>query len=547
MTKITRDVSITTENSKSTSGSATASSASLPENDHPIFHQPRARIRSGSLFIEGSDSFPSSEVKSYNVYIDDSKYSEILKGDTNSSSTDGKQVFEDARDDNFHQESHRDLEDSILDLVRRDPEVAAFPLPPPNSNERNRNSSNGSSAETNLNGHSSSGTISTSVLLNMGSAEKHAGTTRGDHMESSSMKSFEKLGTRPSSLFYPPPEGTAPYQGPRATVSGNKSTRQTQGTYSFPSMRYGVDLVSPVEGAVDVAKSRVPNSTLNGTFPDKAFIPHEFQIPKKAWNRIPANKSTSLKTPRNHSLLIDILKPFEAADLANDQRSSSAVLKNTVHSNGQYNPTNETSGTRMQDQRQKNTNEIDLEKIPNPQVPLGIAMDTMRSPNQLHEKEYESNIEAGLASGIGKGDNSIKQHQYKKIPQEIDRDQQLSFQMETMPIQRIDSSSIRSFDSRIYGFSEIYSIPRVITTLCICLFVPPLFFFFSINGNNGVSNYRLMRMIMNYEHRIGLLKGFEWDIDVQWFRTLCFVLGCIEMLAIFASIGIGFGVGITRE
>lgn len=52
---------------------------------------------------------------------------------------------------------------------------------------------------------------------------------------------------------------------------------------------------------------------------------------------------------------------------------------------------------------------------------------------------------------------------------------------------------------------------------------------------------------MNYEHRIGLLKGFEWDIDVQWFRTLCFVLGCIEMLAIFASIGIGFGVGIIRE
>ena len=546
MTKITGNASITTDSSTSTYGSATASSASLPENDPQSFHQPRARTRSGSLFIEGSDPSPSSEAKSYNVYIDDSKYSEILKRDTNSSSTDSKQVFEDARDNNFYEESHKVLENSILDLIRRDPEVATFPLPPPGSSERNRNSSNGSSAETNPNGHSSSGTISTSVLLNMGSAEKHTGTAREDHMESSSMRSSDKKGIR-SSIFCPRVEGTLPYQGPGDTVSSNKATSQVQDTYSFSSVRYDDDLVPSIEEAVEVAKNRVPNSRLNDDFSDKAFIPHEFQIPKKAWNRQSVNESPKIRTPRNHSLLIDILKPFEAADLANDQRSYPAVLKNTIHSSALYDSTIEYPRTRTQDQRQMDINEISSEKIPDPQVPLGIAMDTIGNPNLSYEKEYQSNVEAGLASGVDKGNDAIKEYQYQKIPQQIDQDWQSNCQMHTMPIQRIDSSSIRSYDSQIYGFSEIYSIPRVLITLCVCLFVPPLFFFFSVNGESGISNYRLMRMIINYEHRIGLLKGFEWDIDVRWFRTLCFVLGCMEMLVIFAAIGIGFGVGITRE
>ncbi|CAI4297746.1 CBM_collapsed_G0003460.mRNA.1.CDS.1 [Saccharomyces cerevisiae] len=140
----------------------------------------------------------------------------------------------------------------------------------------------------------------------MGSAEKHAGTTRGDHMGISFNEILRELGNQHLLLY-------------------------------------------------------------------SIHHPKELRLP--GTKRLP-----------NHSLLIDILKPFEAADLANDQRSSSAVLKNTVHSNGQYNPTNETSGTRMQDQRQKNTNEIDLEKIPNPQVPLGIAMDTMRRSKPTNTK-----------------------------------------------------------------------------------------------------------------------------------------------------------------
>ncbi|CAI4062203.1 Bud9p SKDI_07G2960 [Saccharomyces kudriavzevii IFO 1802] len=538
MSQISKNASTTTNNSTSTSGSAAVSSATLPESNSQSFDQPHRRRRSGSLFIERSHPSPSMEAESYNVYIDDSKYGELLKEDTNSSGTDGTQVFEDARDENFHEESHKVLEKSILDLVRRDPEAAGFPPPPPCPVGTHRNSSNGSSAETNPNGHSSSGTISTSVLLNMGSAEKHVEAPKGDYMESSSMKSFEKVKVRPSSSYYLPLEDTSPQQERRETISKVRNPNQVQGVYpSFSSMQYDDGFAPSIEEAIEAAKNRVSNDGSNDRFTDKVFIPHEFQIPKKAWNGRLVNRSPKLRTPRNHSLLTDILKPSEAIDHAN-----------TLTSNILHDPTKEGLISQIQDRRQRENNQPVLNPVHSPQSAFDIAMDAVDSQNRLYEREYVNNTDSHLVlEEIGRGNHGTKQYKYQKNPKKGDEEGISTFYMHTMPIQRIDSSSVYSFDSQTHGFSEIYSISRIITTLCICLLVPPLFFFFSVNGDSGISNYRLMRIIMNYEHKIGLLKGFEWDIDVRWFRTLCLVLGCIELLFIFTGIGVGFGVGMTRK
>ncbi|EJS43644.1 bud9p [Saccharomyces arboricola H-6] len=549
MSGISRNTSIATNNSSSTSESATISSASLSDNVIQRFIQPRTKIRSSSLFIEGSHPSSSSEAKSYNVYIDDSKYGDILEGDKESSSTGSKQVFEDAKDDNFHDESHRVLEKSILNLVRRGSEPTEFPLPPPCSNERNRNSSHGSSAGTNPNGHSSSGTISTSVLLNIGSTEKHVETTKGDYMESSSVKSPEKARKRPSSSYYPPLEDISTYQEPRGALSKSRAAGHVNDEFhSSSSIQYDDRLVSSIEKAVRATNNRASNYGPNSDLTDQVFIPHEFQIPKKTWNRPLTNTSPKPKTPRNHSLLIDILKPSETVAPAGPVRTSYKMFNNTLHSNAWQEITKESFQSRSQDEVQKEVGRLTSKQIPNNQAPFGIAMSTTRSPKSPHEKVYSNNINSHLGSeGVGQRNDNTRPFQYENIPKEIDQEWQSSFQMHTIPIQRIDSSSVHSFDSQTYRFSEVYSVPRVIVALCVCLLIPPLFFFFSFSGNNGISNYRLMRMIMNYEHRIGLLKGFEWDIDVQWFRTLCLVLGCIELLIIFAGIGIGFGVGITRE
>lgn len=120
--------------------------------------------------------------------------------------------------------------------------------------------------------------------------------------------------------------------------------------------------------------------------------------------------------------------------------------------------------------------------------------------------------------------------------------------IQSIPVQHIDSSSIQSFDSQDYKFTDIYSIARITALIAFCLVVPPLFFMIaSGEPGGGVSNYRLMRLIMNSKHRIGVMKGFVWDVDVGWFRYLCLSLGVFETLGILACIGCGIGIGRRRE
>lgn len=113
-------------------------------------------------------------------------------------------------------------------------------------------------------------------------------------------------------------------------------------------------------------------------------------------------------------------------------------------------------------------------------------------------------------------------------------------------------STVQSINSHDYAFSDLYSIKRIIIVMTLCFVSPPLFFLMGVGYKRAnyqrylVSDYKLMRMLMNPDYRQGLLKGFVWEVDLTWFRRLCLVLGTIEMLCAFAGIGIGFGVGLTR-
>ena len=115
------------------------------------------------------------------------------------------------------------------------------------------------------------------------------------------------------------------------------------------------------------------------------------------------------------------------------------------------------------------------------------------------------------------------------------------------PQQRLNNNSVESFDSQELKFKDIYSLQRVLLTIAVCIVCPAAFFMIGVGSRAGVNDYRLMRMILNREHRIGLLKGFIWDIRVNWFRHLCLVLGLFELMAIGVCIGVGFGVGLRNE
>ena len=116
-------------------------------------------------------------------------------------------------------------------------------------------------------------------------------------------------------------------------------------------------------------------------------------------------------------------------------------------------------------------------------------------------------------------------------------------------IQRVSSESIRSFDSTTHKFQDIFSVFNVIKLLLLGLIAPPFFFMVVFNESCGIPEYTLMRMLMNRKHRaLSLFEGKEfWDVDIRWFKKICLVCGLLELLLVFAAIGVGFGVGIGRS
>ncbi|CCH58630.1 hypothetical protein TBLA_0A08410 [Henningerozyma blattae CBS 6284] len=155
-----------------------------------------------------------------------------------------------------------------------------------------------------------------------------------------------------------------------------------------------------------------------------------------------------------------------------------------------------------------------------------------RSSKRKSKRKSRTNIPVNLNNELNSAMFAVGDHD------DLERD--------GMRIQHIESNSLTSFDSHPNLFFDIYSIKRLFFLILICLVIPPIFFIIGIGKKGGITDYRLMKMIMNEEHRIGLFQGFIWDVDINWLRKLCLVMGMIETIVILGCIGIGFGVGLTR-
>ncbi|SCU90572.1 LANO_0D09230g1_1 [Lachancea nothofagi CBS 11611] len=113
--------------------------------------------------------------------------------------------------------------------------------------------------------------------------------------------------------------------------------------------------------------------------------------------------------------------------------------------------------------------------------------------------------------------------------------------------QYIDSSSISSRGSQLGKFRDIFSLSRIAMVLLLCMLVPPLYFIIGWGSGTCMSDKKLMKMIMNKEHREGILAGFVWDVNLRWFRNMCLLLGLLEVLIILACVGVGIGVGLSKS
>lgn len=73
----------------------------------------------------------------------------------------------------------------------------------------------------------------------------------------------------------------------------------------------------------------------------------------------------------------------------------------------------------------------------------------MRGQDSLYQEEYSSNADDySVSKEIGKGNEDATEYAYKIIGKGADQEWQSPFKMHTIPIQRIDTSSIQSVLSR---------------------------------------------------------------------------------------------------
>ncbi|SCU78895.1 LAME_0A06304g1_1 [Lachancea meyersii CBS 8951] len=138
-------------------------------------------------------------------------------------------------------------------------------------------------------------------------------------------------------------------------------------------------------------------------------------------------------------------------------------------------------------------------------------------------------------------DDSLQQiYQYRDVMAVKDLEKEVFYE------KYIDTPSTSSNKSMEGEFRKLFSVSRVLLLLLICTLIPPLYFIIGIE-RNCLPDKKLMKMIMNEEHRNGVAAGFLWDVNLRWFRNLCFMLGILEILIILACVGVGFGVGLSRQ
>ena len=115
-----------------------------------------------------------------------------------------------------------------------------------------------------------------------------------------------------------------------------------------------------------------------------------------------------------------------------------------------------------------------------------------------------------------------------------------------MPFQHVEYDSVISLDSTNPSFDDIFSAWKIMSVLVTCIIMPPLFYIIYYAGRGGMSDEQAERLILKDAYLQDPLRGFYWDVDITWFKKLCFYLGTVELFLVIACICIGFAVGLSK-
>lgn len=377
-----------------------------------------------------------------------------------------------------------------------------------------------------------------------------------------------------SGLAQPPPVNSQ-YKKRPSIVNTISTDASSTYRYYYNDDHNSNPMVPTIEEAVQLLKKdyiRVPRPVRiksEQSLSSIEFEPHEFRIIKKSHyqsnNSTPTNKSNKINQigqPLRNSLIDHLIIPSSNDNSAISTRfnpnTNVQVLKSIKSPNNRVISTsknNDQINTAMQSPTYRTA------RMTNSQMDLAIKIPV--SNNSDFEPESKQPLSSQVLSSIPTPTQIASTSDLPPSPTydsesdcSNDEDNDIWNNNGIYSIQHIDSLSIQSYDSLGKDYkdededifiNDMFSTSKIMMLIFIGIIMPPLFFIVGMGGNNGMlSDYYLLKLMMKHPQRLGLLQGFIWDVDLKWFRELCFWLGCIEMFLILACVATGFGVGLTR-
>lgn len=417
---------------------------------------------------------------------------------------------------------------------------------------------------------SSTGTVSTTMLLNFnnsGSSGTHSSSSNNDTSLVSAKSQQSSAGRRTSS-YYIQTGGDEENSGkslvslgikyPKLNACSPRQFRPDSRASTNSSFRFEDSIEPDIEEAVQMLRREMgvptPDTDVPPEMDGSRFHLNDYKIIKRVATRSSSennldtlqndekntNRASNSRISQNPSLLNNKLIQTDSQNELRYGKGTKTipVLRNFPHSN-KWNATPPVIFSNFEDESNQDTTEENNNNDAQ-NVVKNLAIQEPEKAKIGYVPDSFTDSQADLTI--------YAIHQYRKqLHLESYTAMEKPLRNQDMRIQHLDSDSVKSFDSQVNRFHDVYSISRILLLLLCCIILPPLFFMIGIGNKGGISNYKLMRMVMNSHHRIGLLKGFIWDIDITWLRKLCLALGIIELLIIAALIGVGFGVGLHNH
>lgn len=390
---------------------------------------------------------------------------------------------------------------------------------------------------------SSIGTIATTALMNKTLSSDSISVTQRNPNSSRISINQSKSPARKQSPSMAKPQLVHNKGKPILLSFDNKSPIEDSEDTPEGRLKRNIKLEDSVRLLQEEFKSPSLHTAETATFSTKTkgvypLEPEKALHSPKSPNRLSRDKSSLLNDIPESELLEKIRNSqfLWSGLLKTDSDDTSSVNSEGSELSAQYNEKDVINSNGKDSTRRNDGNAKDIPNIKQ-----------KRSSLSLNAENTKENTNNNSTFNLLSPEHFYNQNNNVNYDEEkfIETSYHVHFKNTYQPIQYTDVYTVSSTDSETAGIFDMYSFWRLLILFLVCLCVPPLFFLIAAGNRCGISDYRLMKMVILKKYRLYLYQGFIFNINLGWLRVICFVCGVAELLAAFAGIAIGLGVGLT--